>query len=358
MTHISSSVSPGKSQFTWSDPLPPIQINLPKSRVAEWMEKAKQYFKRSPKARKTLNQSLALPRDVIFHISTFLSPEEVACASVTCKIWRKIDNKVVWKKQYELQGYAPLHPAIAECLRDSSGFSFLPSILKIIAEYEGNPREIDYKAEFAKPVANAFGATAWNKYHGDGKKAAVAYLPRPADMRLLNNQPCCFWPWRKKGETHCWTLKPKEINGKPLSPGEHERLVKGYKAKFHLFSQDIIGHKERPSDRAQWLYMTIRVVPHSRNMNGRNQSQMVKKHGYRLPTGFEAIHVLFAHYVTGKYLLNDVPYTVTRTSTLAFKKWEWTVGWGARAGLNVNTAHLYCRFSHDIGAAAIISRLA
>src|SRR6266852_5234930 len=66
----------------------------------------------------------SLKDDHLFSISLYLSPEDAANASAVCKLRKQSLYKPdVWKKQREIQGYAPMyiHPTIEECLQGSDG---------------------------------------------------------------------------------------------------------------------------------------------------------------------------------------------------------------------------------------------
>lgn len=284
----------------------------------------------------------------LYQISTFLGPEEVQNSSQTCKLWqRAFDNPRIWKVQYTIQGYT-IDPEIEVQLKER----FPSRILKIITEYHG-----DYKRVFTKGV-RAFGSKAWNIFHGEG---AVPHIPRPANMRQFNNEPCPYFPEKRRGETGMWTLKTEKVHKKALSIYEHERLTKtarspGYRTQFHwgnMAIMGIMGGMNESIDKTRWLYMTFTTISKSLDKTSKELEQMVQAHGDRLPTGPEAIHSLFAEHVQfGTYPFPKERWISTCTSTVATydNRWNWSIGFFDEVGLRVNLC--------DIGSASALSNAA
>ncbi|HSX03751.1 MAG TPA: hypothetical protein VLG76_03380 [Rhabdochlamydiaceae bacterium] len=283
----------------------------------------------------------------LFSISIFLSPEEAAHASEVCKLWKQsFDKPDVWKKQRETQGYAPIHPKIEGCLQGSEDSRFFPSILTIIAEYEGEPRAFDYKAVFAEPIPNAITPKSYETHFHNTK--VLNPIPRPGNMRRENNKPDPDHPKNTIGQTHIWRYRPSspklQINGKvtELTMNILEKLVqnplKGHPTKFEWVTCEISQEQRNASMGEEgWDLVPKTVCKGTRNIPFDRQVEIVRAKGYEIPYGPDVIlTTLVWHVLTGEYPFGREPFTYTRTTSLtANGTWRWVVGGFGPSGLRV-----------------------
>ncbi len=284
-----------------------------------------------------------LSRDTLFKISTFLSPEDVAHASMVCKIWnRALDQRIVWKKQCEIQEITPCCIEIQDFFNENvEGIN--SHILSIIAEYDED-RGCDYKKVFKQEIPNAITPKFYETHFRDVK--VTEPKPRPATMRKENNKPDPDFPDLTIGQTHIWTYRPElQIKGEKvifsidLLKKLAEKPLKGFSARFvyqdpHLDQDEIpddsqISLEQRKASIGNpgWYLMRNTVFKGTVDVSFEKQKTIVREKGYEIPSGPNVILTALSQRILMKSYFGHHRLH-TRTSTLnANGKGHWTLGY-------------------------------
>ncbi len=291
-----------------------------------------------------------ITRDILVNISTFSSPEDVANASVVCKIWnRALNQRMVWKKQCEIQENTPCCVVVRNFFKKNvKGIN--SHILSVIAGYD-EERGCDYREVFKRKIPNAITPEVYETHFRDVK--VIDPQPRPATMRKENNKSDPEKPHLTIGQTHIWTYLPElQINGKEvifsidLLKKLTEKPRKGFPAKFNYDHAQVSSEQSKASiGNAGWYLMPDYLIRKTEGLSFKKQKKIVTAQGYEIPSGPDVIlTALLWRVLTGEYFWQKSITRYTRTSTPnADGEGHWTFGYDD-CGLSI-TDQLY--FYHE-----------
>ncbi len=211
----------------------------------------------------------------------------------------------------------------------------------IIDLLQGTPQSsLPVSAPVVQPLSKtvlpsiAFGKAEWAKYFGD----VGVEPPLPADINVILQSPCPYWPKKKVQETHLLVLVPQTVNGKPLTLKTLGELIQkplqGTHTQYEYFR--LGEYTDAPAAKSHWALLTRDVIEGSRSKSYSDQKALIKA-PYEVPTILDATVAVLMEYVrTGTRLYSDSPWTYTRCQEKYNKDWQLDVGGFGAAGLFVH----------------------
>ncbi|HSX04522.1 MAG TPA: F-box protein [Rhabdochlamydiaceae bacterium] len=250
-----------------------------------------------------------MPEDILFKLSFFLSPEELAFASATCKLWNKfLNTEEMWKNQYETQGY--------------------PRGEKIL----------NYKAVFKLPIPNAIYPAHYTTLFG---LKVVNPKPLPPKMRFENNQ---LDPEDELGrtveKTHIWTYSPTvEIDGRAtrLTTDILKELVENPDQEYSAGFQNMAILNTSMNEDG-WYLIREKIFKGTRGLRWERQTAIIQRKRYQPPSAPDVIlTALIWRVLTGKYLFGGDVFSYTYTKAIVSERRGMRIGgFGPGSDLHVN----------------------
>ncbi len=213
--------------------------------------------------------------------------------------------------------------------------------------------EIKKVGEIQKIMGNNFfGPDDYLKYYKDDLgKFQIPEIPIEPGMLTV---PCPFYSHEKVADTHSLILLVPELNDKPLTMMELQKLHPAHKQPrfwgYGIWYKDQKFTNTPPCEKPVWVLMLNEMIPNSEGTTRQAQQSLLPK-GYFVPSAIQEILKLFFHYLTtgGEYLNK---YKCARVKDIASDGYYVFLGRFTESGLFVHNFWLDFKYS-DAGFAAL-----